>query len=65
MAVVLLMVGEQGKLGLQIDQSLDQGLHVSPVVLPVSFAVHLHFVDMFVEDLSRGSVVLIVAIICS
>ncbi len=45
------VVGEVLKSLFQIDQTMDQGFHVCPVILPVSLTLGLHPIDMLVENL--------------
>ncbi len=53
-AVTVYVLLQLGELVLEIEQSLEDGFQVSPVILPVPLPLDFHTVDMFVEDLPRG-----------
>ncbi len=51
--VGLLVFGEFCQLVLQIEQSLEHGFEVSPVILFVTLSELVHPIDMLVENLPR------------
>ncbi len=55
-AVLSYVFGEVCKSVLQILYSTDQGLHVRPVILPVSFPFEFHPIDVCVENLPAKAV---------
>ncbi len=62
--VVGYVVGEVLKSLFQIDQTMDQGFHVCPVILPVTLPLCLHPIDMLVENLPWGTRVPIRPCLC-
>ncbi len=64
-AVLCYMVGEVLKSLFQIDQTMDQGFHVSPVVLPISLPLRFHPIDMLVENLPRRVAVFVRPVVVS